>query len=60
MFWMYDGYSKIKVGRKMMEQHIYICSDCGFSVRIASSPKVAPPRICPGCGKAVDDDKRDV
>lgn len=58
MNWKYDGYTKVKVGRRMMEQRIYICSDCGFSVRVKWNEK--PPAMCPNCRKAVKDDRRDV
>ena len=48
MRWKYDGYTKIKVGRRMVENHIYICPDCHKSIRIEHMIK--PPMLCPNCG----------
>lgn len=50
--WMYDGYTKVKVGTgrraKMVENHIFKCLNCGWSVRVERTEK--PPRYCPNCG----------
>ena len=50
--WMYDGYTKVKVGTgryaKMVENHIYKCLHCGWSVRVERTKK--PPMYCPNCG----------
>ena len=49
--WMYDGYTKTKVGSgryaKMVESHIYKCLHCGRSVRVERTEK--PPMYCPYC-----------
>lgn len=49
--WMYDGYTKFKAGTgrraKMVENHIFKCLHCGWSVRVERTEK--PPRYCPNC-----------
>lgn len=49
--WLYDGYTKIKVGTgrhaRMVENHVYKCLHCGWSVRVERSEK--PPMYCPNC-----------
>ena len=50
--WMYDGYTKVKTGAgrhtQYVENHIYKCLNCGWSVRVMRIEK--PPRYCPNCG----------
>lgn len=49
--WMYDGYTKVKVGTgrhaRMVEKHIYKCLHCGWSVMVERTEK--PPMYCPKC-----------
>lgn len=51
--WIYDGYTKVKMGsgrhQRYVENRIYKCPDCGWSVRVECMVK--PPRYCPNCKK---------
>lgn len=49
--WKYDGYTKVKIGNgrhaRMVENHIYKCPYCDWSVRVERTQK--PPQFCPNC-----------
>ena len=51
--WIYDGYTKVKTGsgrhQRYVENLIYKCLDCGWSVRTERTMK--PPQYCPNCKK---------
>ena len=50
--WMYNGCMKVETGsgkhHKYVENHMYKCLNCGWSVRVEQTEK--PPRYCPKCG----------
>jgi len=53
MRWIYTGYTKVKTGsgrhQRYVENLIYKCPDCGWSVRTERTMK--PPQNCPNCQK---------
>lgn len=57
--WIYDGYTKVKTGsgrhQRYVENHIYKCPDCGWSVRTERTTK--PPQYCPNCQKDMKEDE---